>query len=142
MAKQELIEEQLTGSVIGAFFEVYNHLGFGFLERLCIAALELELRDRQHRVDREVSVPVYYKGHRLGTQRIDMIVDDKLVVETKSSLVLPPIAERQLCNYLTVTHLEVGLLLHFGPQPKFYRQVARNNLPGLSVQSGSSAQSD
>ena len=142
MPRQGLVEEQLTGSVIGAFFEVCSHVRFGLLDRLCIAALELELRERKHRVDREVLVPVLYKGHTLGTQRIDMIVDDKLIIETKSSLVLPVIAKRELFNYLTATHLEVGLLLHFGPEPKFYRQVARNNLSGLSVQSGSSGRSD
>lgn len=142
MSRKGLIEEPLTQSVIGAFFEVYNTLGFGFLEHLYVMALERELISREHEVAREVSVPIAYKGHHLGTQRIDMIVDDRLVVETKATAQLPPVAQRQLFNYLKATRLEVGLLLHFGPTPKFYRQVARNEFSALSVQSGSSVESD
>jgi GxxExxY protein len=126
MSEKGLIEEALTQSVIGAFYEVYNALGFGFLEHLYVMALERELRERGHTVSREVSVPVSYKGELLGTQRIDMIIDGKLLVETKSTLQLSPIAERQLYNYLRATNLEVGLLLHFGSQPRFYRQIKKN----------------
>ena len=113
--------EDLTFSVIGAFYEVYNHLGHGFLEHLYLDALERELIARGHRVAREVNVQVYYKGYPLGWQRLDMIVDDKLVVEGKSTTRLPPEARPQLYNYLKASRLEVGLLLHFGPEPKFYR---------------------
>ena len=127
MALGELILERLTHSVIGAFFEVHNTLGCGFLEYLYNAALERELTARGHRVGREVSVPVFYKGEELGRQRLDMIVDGKLVVETKSTYDLHKAAERQVYNYLRATKLEVGLLLHFAPQPKFYRVVCRNS---------------
>jgi GxxExxY protein len=74
MSRRELIEERLTHSVIGAFFEVYNALGFGFLEHIYVMALERELIARDHRVAREVSVHVTYKGHVIAVQRIDMIV--------------------------------------------------------------------
>ena len=118
-----LIEEQLTESVIGAFYEVYNRLGFRFLEQVYMAALERELRWRDHRVGREVSVPVYYKGEEICRQRIDMIVDERLVVEVKSTHDLHKSAPRQVYNYLRATRLQVGLLLHFGPDPAFYRLV-------------------
>ena len=62
MASIELIERELTQSVIGSFYEAYNNLGFGFLEHLHVMALERELRWKGHRVNREVSVPVYYKN--------------------------------------------------------------------------------
>ena len=126
MARIELIEERLTRSVIGAFFEVYNTLGYGFLEHIYVMALERELMARGHRVAREVSVHVTYKGHVVAVQRIDMIVDEKLVVETKSTVELPTPAQRQLFNYLRATKLEVGLLLHFGVEPRFYRLVCSN----------------
>jgi hypothetical protein len=104
MALHELVEERLTGSVIGAFFEVYNNLGYGFLDRL-------------------------------AEQRLDMIVDQKLVVETKSTHELHKSANRQVYNYLRSTNLEVGLLLHFGPDARFYRVVHRNkNNPDPSNQ--------
>ncbi len=126
VAHVELIEQRLTRSVIGAFFEVYNTLGFGFLEHLYVLALEQELIAVGHQVAREVSIRVTYKGDQLGEQRIDMIVDDKLLVETKSTYDLHKAAKRQLYNYLKSTNLEVGLLLHFGPEPRFYRMISRN----------------
>lgn len=110
MARNELLQETLTRSVIGAFYEVYNNLGFGFLEHLYVMALERELIAREHNVAREMCVRVMYKGEELGVQRIDLIVDDKLVVETKSSPQLHKSATRQLYNYLRATNLEVGLL--------------------------------
>lgn len=127
MARQELLEERLTHSVIGAFFDVYNALGFGFLEHVYVMALERELRERGHRVARELCVRVEYKGQELCTQRLDMVVDDRLVVETKSTYVLHKAAPRQLFSYLKATHLEVGLLLHFGPSPAFFRLICRND---------------
>lgn len=75
---------------------------------------------------REVSVRVMYKGHPVGFQRLDMIVDDRVLVETKSTYELPVTAKRQVLNYLRATNLEVGLLLHFGPDAKFHRFVSLN----------------
>ncbi len=121
-----LIEERLTHSIIGAFYDVYKTLGFGFLEHVYVLALERELLARNHRVAREVSVRIMYKGEELCTQRLDMIVDEKVVVETKSTHDLPSIAHRQLYSYLRATKLEVGLLFHFGRKPGFYRLVCSN----------------
>jgi GxxExxY protein len=126
MSSHELLEEELTYSVIGAFFEVYNNLGFGYLEHVYVMALERELRARGHRVARAMCVWVYYKGEELTEYRLDMVVDDKLIVEVKSTFQLHKLAPRQVYNYLKSTRLEVGLLLHFGPEPAFYRLIARN----------------
>ncbi len=67
-----------------------------------------------------------YKGEELSRQRLDMIVDSKIVVETKSSYDLQKGARRQVFNYLKATNLEIGLLLHFGPVARFYREVRFN----------------
>ena len=123
MPKRQLIEEKLTGSVAGAFFDVYNNLGFGHLEHVYKAALERELIARGHEVGREVPVMVYYKGEALAMERLDMIVDGKLVVEVKSTAQLHPSALRQTYSYLRASHLQVGLVLHFGLEPKFHRVV-------------------
>jgi len=120
---QPLIEPEITNSVIGAFFAVYNALGFGFLEHVYAAVLEKELSMRGHEVGREVLVPVYYRGELAAYQRLDLLVGGRVVVEVKASEHLPPIAERQLFNYLRCTKLEVGLLLHFGPEAKFKRLI-------------------
>jgi GxxExxY protein len=128
MTRGQLIEDDLTRSVIGAFYEVYNELGFGFLEHPCGLAMERELRFRNHVVIREYPATIYYKLEALCEQRLDMVVDGKLIVEIKSSPLLPSTAKRQLYNYLRATDFELGLLLHFGPEPKFYRQILTNDL--------------
>jgi len=136
---KKLIEEALTRSVIGAFYEVHRDLGFGFLEHVYSVSLERELRARGHSVGLQVSVPVYYKGEIVTTQRIDMLVDEKLVLELKSTLELHSAWDRQLINYLRATTLEVGLLLHFGLEPKFIRRIFSNHLKPFSRHSASSA---
>ena len=127
MRRKELLEEALTRSVIGCFFDVYNTLKFGLLESLYSRALELELLRRGHRVAREFGVRVSYKGTDLGVQQLDLVVDEKLVVEIKSTQELHKAAVRQVYNYLRASNLELGLLLHFGPEPKFYRVYAPND---------------
>ena len=121
-----LLEERLTYSVIGAFFTVYRTLGYGFREYIYAGALERELQARGHRVDREVAVMVYYRGEPIARQTLDMVVDDRLVVEVKSTERLHPSGTRQLFGYLCATNLEVGLLLHFGREPQFYRVICEN----------------
>ena len=127
MRPTELIEREITSDVIGAFFDVYNHLGFGFLEFVYSLALERELLRRGRIVGREVNVPIVYRGELLTTQRVDMVVDDKVVVEIKAGLLLPPTARLQTLSYLRSTALEVGLLLHFGPEANFYRAIHSNH---------------
>jgi GxxExxY protein len=121
-----LVEEGLTHSVIRAFYDVHRELGFGFREYLYALALERELVAKGHRVDREVGVIVYYRGEPLAWQTLDMIVDEKLVLEVKAAERLHPNARRQLFSYLCATRLEIGLLLHFGREPKFQRVICEN----------------
>jgi len=123
MTSGALLEQETTNQIIGAFFDVYDTLGFGFLEHVYAETLERELVERARMVQKEVVVSVLYKGTILSTQRVDMIVDDRVVVEIKSTEVLAPTAQRQLLNYLRATSFQVGLLLHFGPKPRFSRLV-------------------
>ena len=81
MPLDRLAEREITSDVIGSFYDVYNELGFGFLEFVYALALEKELLKRGRTVGREVSVPVVYKGEILANQRVDMVVDDKVVVD-------------------------------------------------------------
>lgn len=121
-----LIAETITRDIISSFFEAYNHLGYGFLEHVYSIALERELVQRGRRVSREFGVPVRYKGEAIAIQRLDLVVEELVIVEVKSTEVLFPGAQRQLSSYLRATSLEVGLLLHFGPQPRFYRSISSN----------------
>ena len=126
MTRRNLVEESITRAVIAAFFAVYNKLGFGFLEHLYVMALERELLKRGHRVAREFLARVCYDAGELGFHRLDMVVDDTVIVEVKSTFHLHKSAQRQVHNYLRATNLEVGLLLHFGPEPQFFRLYVPN----------------
>ena len=131
-----LIEEALTDSIIGAFFAVHRELGFGFLEQIYARALEIELRERQHDVARQFGAIVRYKGIEIAHQRLDMVVDNKVIVEIKSTEKLHPDATRQLFNYLRATTFQVGLLLHFGRDAKFSRVIYETaRLPNRSLRS-------
>ena len=121
------LEEQLTYSVIGAGFEVYNSLGYGFREHVYVRALERELIARGHRVSREYSAIIYYKGEQVASDRLDFVVDEKLVLEIKSTERLPPECSRQLFSYLKATSFEIGLVLHFGPKGLGRMRIVRNN---------------
>ena len=123
-----LVEGHRTRSIIGGFYETFNTLRSGFLESVYVAALEKELRARGHRVERDVAVQVFYKGDIIARQRIDMLVDGSVIVEIKAGDRLPFVAEQQLLNYLRATGLQVGLLFHFGPRPKFYRVFNRHGV--------------
>jgi GxxExxY protein len=136
MSDLDSLQEATTHSVIGAFFEAYNVLGHGFLEHVYAMALERELLERGHTVAREFAARVMYKGHGLALQRLDMVVDERLVVEIKSTTDLPANAKRQLFNYLRATSLEVGLLLHFGPRPRVYREICMHRPRGARAGPG------
>jgi GxxExxY protein len=120
----ELLEKELTGAIIGAFYETYNILDFGFLESVYKTALACELRERGLQVRREVPVLVYYKKYRAGWHRVDLLVEHRIVVEVKATALLAPTDRRQLTNYLRGTKLDVGLLLHYGPEPEVHRLVS------------------
>jgi GxxExxY protein len=121
-----LLERELTGEIIGAFFRCYNELGFGFLESVYRRALAIELRARNLRVFEEAPIEVYFRGVIAGNFRVDLLVNERVVVEVKAASTLGPTDKRQLINYLRATQLEVGLLLHFGPEPKFHRFANRS----------------
>ena len=127
MTETTLLERESTNAIIGAFYEVYNTLGFGFLERVYSLALERELLGRGRAVAREVSIPIFYKGEFLTYHRADLIVDEKVVVELKSTEVMPAGTRRTVVNYLEATKIEVALILHFGLEAKFYRIVSSNS---------------
>jgi hypothetical protein len=119
----ELVEPELVHSIVGGFYAVYNYYGYGFAEGVYAGALECELKARGHRVAREVSIAIEYWGRRVAWQRLDLLVDSKVIVEMKACEVLPRVARQQLLNYLRATPFQVGLLLHFGPRPAFERFV-------------------
>lgn len=119
-------EKRLTEAIIGAFYEVYNELGPGFLESVYGNALHWLLADRGMRVDRECALDVYFRSHRVGEFRADLVVERRVVVELKAASQLTRAHEVQLLNYLKASRIEVGLLLNFGPKAEVRRRVQSN----------------
>jgi GxxExxY protein len=131
LTRSDLVEKELTGSIIGGFYYVYNKLGYGFLEKIYSEALTRTLRKRGHSVEREVLIPIYFEEEPVGLQRVDMVVDSKVIVENKSTYLLSDADHRQLTSYLSASVIQVGLLLHFGPKPDFYRIVCTRSPRGV-----------
>jgi GxxExxY protein len=137
-AGDRLLHRDLCYRIVNAFFEVYNWLGFGFLESIYAKALEIALRARGLRVEREVPISVFFREHLVGTHRIDMLVEGKIIVEIKASEQLSKFALRQTRNYLAAANLELGLVLHFGKKASFCRVLARKR-PSAQLRYSSNA---
>jgi GxxExxY protein len=125
-------------AIISAFYETYNALGYGYLESVYRNALAMELRDRGMDARAEMPIRVFYKERPVGDFRTDIIVDGRVIVELKAGSVLGPTDKRQLINYLKATSIDVGLLLHYGPNPKFQRLVSPRVLHASNDPFGSS----
>src|SRR5690349_14119860 len=96
----QLLQEQTTESIIGAFYEVDNVLGPGLLEKAYSGALAYELELRGHSVSRETLAEIKYKDRIVARYRTDFVVDDRVVVENKSTTRLTPDDHRQVINFL------------------------------------------
>ena len=111
-----------TGEIISAFYEVYNELGYGFIENVYQNALFKELKNRGISCVAHPKITVFYKGESVGYYEADLIVYDSIILELKAVSQLTEAHELQLVNYLKATDIEVGLLLNFGPKPEFKRR--------------------
>lgn len=123
----EYLHSDMTGEILNAFYDVYNELGYGFLERVYKNALYKELKKRGFDCSIERSIPVYYQGEIVGDYFADIIVDNTIILELKAVKTILPEHEAQLMNYLRATDAEVGLLLNFGPEPQKRRIVFTND---------------
>lgn len=119
----EYLQSELTSAIIKAFYDVYNELGYGFLEKVYENALLLELRQRGYRVVQQAPIPVLYHGAKVGEYHADLLVNECVVLELKAADMLISEHEAQLINYLKATGISVGLLLNFGPKPQVRRKV-------------------
>ncbi len=113
----------LTSKIINAFYDVYNQLGHGFLEKVYENALAHELRKRGHHVQQQVPIEVFYDGVRVGKYVADLLVDEAVILELKAAEAIAEAHEAQLINYLKATEIDVGLVLNFGPKPQVKRKV-------------------
>ena len=107
-------QNELTGQIIAACIEVHRHLGPGLLESAYEHCLAHELGLRRFRIQRQISIPLHYKGLALDCgYRLDLVVESRLVVEVKAVERLLPVHEAQVITYLKLLRLPLGLLVNF-----------------------------
>lgn len=104
---------QLTERIIGCAIEVHKTLGPGLLEAMYEEALCIELADAGLKYQRQVAIPALYKGRQVGEYRIDLLVENAVIVELKSVERFDPVFEAQILTYLKVTGKKIGLLINF-----------------------------
>lgn len=113
-ARQAMTDDELTYKIRGAIFGVYNELGPGLLESVYEEALAFELQERGLEVVRQAEVPIIYKGSKLKTAlRLDLMVNNQVIVELKSVEEIKPVFAKQLLTYLKLMKKHVGLLVNF-----------------------------
>lgn len=127
----ELLHKELTERIIKVFYDVYNELGYGFLEKVYQNSMYLELLEQGFNVEANKQIKVYYKGNEVGLYYADLLIENKVILELKTSNAIIDEYENQILNYLKSTEIEVGLLLNFGVKPEFKRKVFNNSRKNL-----------
>ncbi len=116
---EKLLHREITDAIIKVYYDVYNELGYGFLEKVYQNSMYLELRNRGFEVKAQRQIKVYYnKGVEVGEYYADLIINDLIILELKASEVLVYENELQLIHYLRATDKEVGLLFNFGKKSR------------------------
>jgi GxxExxY protein len=118
--------EELTNKIIGCAYNVFNQLGFGFLESVYQKARIIELSKFNLKVESEKPLKVYYSNQVVGDFFVDMYIEDTVIVELKSVQNLLKEHEVQLVNYLNGLKKEIGLLINFGPSGVEVKRKYRN----------------
>ena len=121
---------ELTGKILGAFFQVHKELGYGFSEKVYENSLVILLNEIGLKVESQVDLYVYFHGQKVGEYTADLIVNDVVLLELKAAERIIEVHAAQLLNYLKATNIEVGLVLNFGPTAEFRRKVYDNDRKG------------
>ena len=122
------LHKSITDKIIKCFYEVYNTLGYGFLEKVYELSLYEELTSNGLECERQKKIEVYYKEKLVGDYYADILVANKVILELKAAESLCEEHEYQLINYLKATDIELGLLLNFGKKPEIKRKIFSNNI--------------
>jgi GxxExxY protein len=113
--------DPLTEGIIRVFYEVYNELGFGFLESVYREAMRIALSQAGFSVEAEVPIPVSFRGNLVGVFRADLVVDGRVIIELKTADSIGKAHESQVLHYLRASKMEIGLVMNFGPDARFRR---------------------
>lgn len=122
-----LLHKSITDVILKVYFEVYNELGYGFLEKVYQNAMYLELKSLGYKVEAQKQIKVYFKKQLVGEYYSDLLVEDKVIVELKATELIMNVHVAQIMNYLKATSIEVGMLLNFGEESEFKRLIYTND---------------
>jgi len=122
-----LKHKDITDKIIKAFYQVYNTMGYGFLEKVYENALIIELKKFGLNVIAQHPIRVYYDTAVVGEYFADILVENTIIIEIKAAKAISIEHEAQILNYLKATQLEVGLILNFGPKAEFSRKAFDNS---------------
>ncbi|MBN1416327.1 MAG: GxxExxY protein [Bacteroidales bacterium] len=132
MIKEQYKYSELTARVIACAMEVHKILGNGFQEVIYQRAFAYEMDSQGLNYAREFEMPIFYKEKKLGTRRVDFLVENKISVELKACVHLEPVHLAQAINYLEAYNLEIGLLINFGNSSlQFHRLQNKKFKPSL-----------
>lgn len=125
---EKVEQDKITHKIIGCAMEVHNTLGNGFQEVIYQRCLSIELciNDLPHQ--REVEMPIYYKGNNVGLRRADFLIDGEISVEIKAVINLEDVHLAQALNYLEAYNLQTGLLINFGAKSLQFKRVFNKSL--------------
>lgn len=122
-----LLHKSITDTILKVYYEVYNELGYGFLEKVYQNAMYFELKSLGYKVEAQKQIKVYFKKQLVGEYYSDLLVEDKVIVELKATELIMNVHVAQIMNYLKATSIEVGMLLNFGEEPEFKRLIYTND---------------
>ncbi len=131
MNNSNYLHSEITDLILKAYYNVFNRLGFGFLEKVYENAMMIELKKFGLICERQRPIKVYYDDVQVGEYFADIVVNDCVIIELKAMENLCPEHEAQLVNYLKATKMEVGVLLNFGKTPQHKKRVFTNEFKKL-----------
>ena len=125
--ERELLYKDITDRVLKCFYDVYDTLGYGFLEKVYERAMLVRLQEDNLEVKNQLPIKVFFHDVNVGDYFADIVVEEKLILELKAEEKLDQRSDYQLLNYLKATEMEVGLVLNFGRKPEFRRKIFTND---------------
>ena len=118
----KLLHSDLTSKIIECFYEVYNNLGLGFSQKIYVKSLYLELANKGLSVVKNHSIEIHYRAEKVGEEQVDLLVENKVILQLFNDKHLDKYKEQQVYNQLRSSAYEVGMILNFGESPEFKRK--------------------
>jgi GxxExxY protein len=129
----DFLYKDISDKLLKAFYNVYNTLGYGFLEKVYENSMFVELQKFGLKAEKQKHITVYYDEVQVGEYFADLIIEEIIIVELKAAESLCEEHEIQLINYLKATDIEVGFLINFGKKPEFRRKIFTNDRKSVQI---------